>query len=201
MKVSKAILTLAALVMILAIAGTVGGILSQEPGSAVGARSVRGEDVELFGRGLYRNDPVFAGANFRAQDIVTLLIGVPLLAAALLWYRHGSLRGGLLLAGVFGYFLYEYASMSFMAAFNSFFLVYVALMSTSLYGLILTMSAAGHTLSDQRIRSSMPRRFVGWYLIAAGVITTVVWLVPLVGAQLAGTIPDRLDHNTTMVTD
>jgi hypothetical protein len=45
------------------------------------------------------------------------------------------------LTGALGYFLYTYASMAFLTAFNNLFLVYVALFSLSLFAFILALSA------------------------------------------------------------
>lgn len=198
---SRTIVGLSIIVALLAVAASVGGIVLQEPGEAVAFISARGEVVELFGRGLYRYDSVILGANFRAQDIVTVAIAVPLLVSALLWYRGGSLRGGFLLTGMLGFFLYEYASMSLMAAFNAFFLVYVAAMSASLFGLILSMRSLERAVEGRGLADGLPGRFGGIFMIAAGLVTVVVWLLPLLGAQLAGGLPDHLDHYTTMVTD
>lgn len=198
---SRTIMVLGLAVAVLGGAAAIGGILAQESGESVAFVSARGETVELFGRGLYRYDSVFSGANFRAQDIVTVVIAVPLLLASLLWYRRGSLRGGLLLTAALGFFLYEYASMALMAAFSAFFLVYVAAMSAALFGLILIIRSLERSIDETGLAEDLPNRFGGIYMIAAGLVTIFVWLLPLLGAQLSGGVPDHLDHYTTMVTD
>jgi hypothetical protein len=60
--------------------------------------------------------------GFKAGDAVTLVLGLPAPIFSLLCYQRGSMRGGLLLAGTLGYFLYNYGSMAFGAAYNQLFL-------------------------------------------------------------------------------
>lgn len=192
---------LAALVAALTVAATLGGILSQEPGDPVPFTTVRGEQVDLFGHGLYRYDSLFSGANFRAQDLVVLAVAVPALGSAALLAHRGSRPGRLLLAAAFGALAYVYASMAFMAAFNPFFLAYVAILSGSLFGLALTVRAIEETDREALRAAAMPWRAASLFMLAGGAVTLVVWLVPLLSAQLAGNPPDHLDHTTTMVTD
>lgn len=198
---TRIITALAALAAALTVAATLGGILSQQTGPPVPFTSVRSEPVELFGHGLYRYDSLFSGANYRAQDIVVLVLGVPALGLAAVLAQRESRRGRLLLAAAFGALAYVYASMALMAAFNPFFLVYVAILSTSLFGLVLTL----RTLEDHDAatleRRPLPYRSGGVFMLTSGAVTVAVWLLPLLTAQLAGNPPDHLDHNTTMVTD
>lgn len=192
---------LAALAAALTVAATLGGILSQQTGQPVPFTSVRGEPVELFGHGLYRYDSLFSGANFRAQDIVVLVLGVPALVVAAVLAQRGSRRGRLLLAAAFGALAYVYASMALMAAFNAFFLVYVATLSTSLFGLVLTLRALEDADTRALEARPLPYRSGGVFMLTGGAVTVAVWLLPLLTAQLTGTPPDHLDHSTTMVTD
>ena len=46
--------------------------------------AVQGADVDIYGRGLYRNDSTFRAAGNHGTDAVTLGIGLPLLAASAL---------------------------------------------------------------------------------------------------------------------
>jgi hypothetical protein len=186
--------------MLVAVA-TIGGIVLQQPGESVAFQSARGEAVELFGRGLYRYDSVFSGANFRSQDIVALALGLPIFVVALVLYMRGSLRGVLVLAGMFGFFLYVYASMALMSAFNPFFLVYVGAMSAGLFGLILSLRTLDQPEVLARMTDDMPYRSTAVFMFAGGAVTLFVWLLPLLDAQLRDVPPEHLDHYTTMVTD
>ena len=99
--------------------------------------AISGEAVDLYGRGLYHNDSVSGASQIRAQDIVTLLVGIPLLTVSFILSNKKSLKGKLLLTGTMGYFLYTYTSYSFLVMYNKFFLMYVVLMSLSFFCFII----------------------------------------------------------------
>jgi len=103
--------------------------------------SLFGQEVRLDGEGLYRRDSVSFAAQERAQDLVTLIFALPLIAAGFLFARRGSFGGRLLFSGGLGYFLYCYGMMSIGTTYNEFFLLYVALFAAALYGFILSVYA------------------------------------------------------------
>ena len=118
------VVRLCGLIALLAIAAAGSGLFLHDGGEPYAFTTVRGETAKVYGQGLYRYDSLMAGSGQRGVDLVTLLFGLPLLAAATLRYRHPSARGGLLLSGALLYFLYVYATLSFGTAFNALFLVY-----------------------------------------------------------------------------
>ena len=48
--------------------------------------TVWGENIELDGRGLYAKDSVSFASQGRAQDIITLIIGIPLLIISFIMF-------------------------------------------------------------------------------------------------------------------
>ncbi|MHA7239257.1 hypothetical protein [Arthrobacter sp. TMS1-12-1] len=87
---------------------------------------------------LYR-DNALTTATFRGQDTVTLLVAVPLLLIGLVLEVRGSRRGRLLWLGMLFYAMYAYLFYTVAAAFNPFFLLYVASFGLPLYALILSV--------------------------------------------------------------
>lgn len=162
--------------------------------------SVRGGTVDLYGEGLYRDDSAFHAAGNRGSDVVTLALGVPLLVVATIGYRRGSLRAALLLSGAFTWFLYLYASMALGTMYNELFLVYTAVFSASLFGLLLVIGTLDADTVARRL-ATVPRVAIARLMLAGGVVTLVVWLLPLVTSLVSGDPPDRLDHYTVTVTD
>ena len=87
---------------------------------------------------LYR-DNALVTATFRGQDVVTLVVAVPLLVFGLVWEMRGSLRGRVLWLGMLFYSMYGYLFYAVAAAFNQFFLLYVAAFGLPLYALLLSV--------------------------------------------------------------
>jgi hypothetical protein len=156
---SKIVVGSSWLIAALALVAAGGGMLWPGQGGPVSFTTVHGQVAELYGAGLYRSDTVFAAAGQRGTDAVTLLLGIPLLVASTLRYRRGSLRGGLLLTGTLGYFLYVYASMALgTVVYNELFLAYVVLFSASLFGFVLAFTGIDRTAMAARFSAGMPRR-------------------------------------------
>jgi hypothetical protein len=191
-------LLIAALALVAA--GT--GLLWTTDGGPLTATSVRGETVELYGRGLYRFDTRFAGAGARGADVVTLVLGLPFLLITLVLRHRGSLRGSLLLTGALAWFLYVYASLALgTVTYNALFLVYVSLFSASLFAFGLALREAQDILQATKATAHLPRLGPAALLFGSGLVTAVVWLGPLLSALTTGQPPERLDTYTGRVTD
>jgi hypothetical protein len=118
----------------------------------------------LFLKGLYRDKELIKSA-WLGNDLVTLLLAVPLLTAALVLAKKGSLRARLVWMGMLGYLFYNYAFYLFGAAFNWFFLLYVALFSLSAYGLMLGLSALDVRGMSNYFRPGTPRKWLSLFLL------------------------------------
>jgi hypothetical protein len=197
---SSAIPLLGSIIAILAIVAAGVGLFLQTDGKAFDFPTLRGESARMYGQGLYRLDTLFGGAGNHGTDAATLFFGIPFLAVATILYRRGSLRGGLLLTGALGYFLYVYSTYSFSVAYNALFLVYVALFSASLFAFIIAFNAIDLDALPDQVLSRLPRRGPGIYLIVAGLLTSLIWLEAPISTILGGRVPAHLDSYTTLVT-
>lgn len=201
MKQSVTLIWLVALILVLALVAAGAGVFWQEEGNRVTVTTLRGQTVEIYGLGLYRNDSVFKAASNRGSDTVMLVLCIPLLAVSALFYRRGSLRGGLLLIGTLAYFTYLYATMAFGVVYNELFLVYVALYALSLFAFVLAFTSVDQGMLPVEALGRAWRRGIALFLFAAGLLTSFVWLEPLISAMGQGQPPRLLGINTTMVTD
>ena len=195
------LLALSSLIAALAVVACLAGLFWEAGDGRATVTSVRGEQVDLYGEGLYVYDTVFIAASSRATDVVTLLLGVPLLVFAVVLSRRSSLRAALLFAGVLGYFLYVYASRSLGNAYNGLFPVYIALFSASLFAFILAVTSINFGALASRLNVERPRRGLAAFLLASAAVTAVVWLAPLFAAIARGEAPKYLDTYATTVTD
>ena len=162
-------------------------------------QTLNGEWVQIIGEGLYQKDSVSYVAQGKASDLVTLLLGIPLLILSAHFQGKGSFRGRLMTTGFLGYFLYTYMSYSFLWNYNSFFLVYVALMSGSLAGLILNLRGYDYPRAQSFFRPEMPARFLSGILFLIGGGVAFLWLGKIGSSMISGVPPAGLDHYTTLV--
>jgi hypothetical protein len=177
------------------------GLLAQSAGSSFSFTTVRGVTVQIYGQGWYHLDTPIAAVGFMAADIVTLVVAIPLLVISTLLYRRGSQKGGLLLSGTLAYFLYNYGSVAYGSMYNNLFLVYVAIFSASLFGLIVVLTSFDVSMLPNRFSARLPRRGISLFLIVSGMILMLVWLVlSIVPALLQGTAPLEAAFYTTFTT-
>lgn len=199
MKSNNIVIRLAVAIIPLALIAAGAGLFWQGAGEPYPFSTLRGETLMIRGHGLYSYDTINASSQEVGQDFVTLVVGVPLLITGILLSRKGLLRGRLLLTGALGYFLYTYAGMSFLTAFNPLFLVYVALFSLSLFGFILSLSGLNPDEVMGHVTDRFPRRTIATYFIIVGAFLTMAWLGLVVPAILKGTPPAGLESAITMV--
>ena len=185
-------------IFLLALIAAGAGLFYETPGEPYAYTNHRGESVMLNGHGLYAYDTVSSVAQMQANDLVTLVVGLPLLAGAALFAFRGSLRGRLLLAGTLGFFLYTYISMSMLASYNALFLVYVALFALTLYAFILSLLAIDLKALPHRFSPDLPHRWVAGVLFAVGGFLLLAWVGRIVSPLLQGTAP-VLENTTTLV--
>jgi hypothetical protein len=161
--------------------------------------SINDETVNIYGKGLYYNDSVSMASQGRAQDIVTLIVCVPLLIVSLIFANKKSLRGKLLLAGILGYFLYTYTSYSFLSMYNKFFLIYVIIMSLSFFSFIINITSNELKLLQRQFKQTLPRKYIGGFLIFLGTGICFMWLGRIVPSFKDNSVVAGLEHYTTLV--
>ena len=184
------------LIFILALIAVLAG-LWPAAGSSYAITNFRGEQVTINARGLYYWDTLSAAAQMQANDLVVLLLGLPLLAVSFWLGLRGSLRGRLLLAGTLGFILYTYISMCFGAAYNALFLVYVALFGLSLYAFILTMLSFDLQTLPAHFSDKLPRGWMAGLLFFAAAFLSLAWLGRIAATFQPGAIP-ALENTTSM---
>lgn len=136
MHLPRSIVPLALLISVLTIvATTTPFIVTTGPGASEHV-SVRGETVGLYGYGPYRHMPADVAVQGLAQDVITLVIAVPLLLSSLWLARRGSRAAYLTLTGAVGYLFVQYVLYLAMGTYNELFLVWVVLVMLLLQALV-----------------------------------------------------------------
>ncbi len=198
---SSLVIWLCTLISLLASIAALTGLFWDDSGSSFAFTTLRGDTVQIYGHGLYRYDTTLTAIGFKAGDAVTLLVAIPTLIFSLSSYLRGSLRGGLMLTGTLVYFLYAYGSIAFGAAYNNLFLVYLALLSASLFGVIYTLTSFNLQTLPKHFSPHLPDRGMGIYLIVSSGILILIWLaLSILPALLTGKAPAEVWSYTTIVT-
>lgn len=174
------------------------GLFYQTSGEPYPFTSNRGEEVMINGHGLYFYDTVSSAAQQQGNDIVTLVVGVPLLVVSTWLAFRGSLRGHLLLTGILGFFLYTYMSMCMLTSFNALFLVYVALFALSLYAFILCMMSFNLATLPQHFSERLPHGWIVGLLFVIGGFLSLAWLGKVIPPIMQNLTP-ALENTTTFV--
>lgn len=139
----------------------------------------------LLASGEYR-DVAWITAAWWGNDLVTLLVAVPLLMVGLILSARNSVRGRLLWAGMLAYAVYNYAYYLLGAALNTFFAVYVACVLLSSVALVLVLAGLDAGVVAARFRDRTPARVIGGYFVFVAAGLSAIWLGTWAAFAFAG---------------
>ena len=155
----------------------------------------------LLIEGLYR-DNEFVASLWRGNDLVTLTAAVPLLVGALVFTGRGSTQAQLVWLGMLAYALYNYAFYLFGAAFNRFFLFYVAIFALSIYALVFALMKIDAWEIARQFRARTPVKLIGGYLILVAAGLSFLWTLASLRFVFTGEVPPdivKTEHPTGIV--
>lgn len=176
------------------------GIFTNEGSGSYDYESIRGENVVIYGKGIYHHMSAEVAIQGIAQDYVTLFIGVPLLLLSLYLAVKGSLKSRIILAGTLGYFLVTYLFYLVMAMYNPLFLFYAFLMGASFFALILTVLSFDINKLHTAFSKKTPVRYTAGFLIFIACSIAFLWLSIVVPPLIDGSVyPVALEHYTTLI--
>ena len=138
---------------------------------------------------VYGQETTNWATQAKGQDLGNLLAVVVLLVAVIR-YRKGSQRAGLVWLGALLYLIYAFVVYAVAVHLNYLFLVYVAVLGLSAWAVIFHLN----DVRDGGIQfpQGRPRTVAAWVLIVTGVLFAGLWLSELVPALLTGTVPPSL---------
>jgi hypothetical protein len=152
----------------------------------------------LYGsRGLYEPYPASL-AGLVGQDIVTLAVGLPFLGASVWLTARGSTRGLLIWTGTLFYFAYSYY-FYVTGGFNALFLLYIAIVSTGLYGLLSLLFNIDPVALKARFDPKTPTRLVSGFLVGYSLLFALMWVGLSLSSAAVGTQPDDVTHSVVAI--
>ena len=155
----------------------------------------------LFVNGLYQ-DNLLVTSGWYGNDLVTLLLALPLFVLSLILSKQGSKRAQLVWFGMLFYTLYNYAFYLFGAAFNSLFLVYVTLFTLSILALIFGITSLNMKDIKKRFRPGTPVKWIGGYMLLVTLLLGSFHISLSLGYVITGQVPDiitNIEHPTNVI--
>jgi hypothetical protein len=155
----------------------------------------------LFINNLYRDNDFVKSAWF-TNDLITLFVAVPILVVSLWQAGKGSLKGQLIWMGMLGYMGYNFAFYLFGAAFNIFFVLYVALFSISVIALILGLSNLDIQAIAKQFSPKTPVKGISVYILLIAIMLFMVEMGMVVNFLVTGNLPltiTQTGHPTAVV--
>ncbi len=143
----------------------------------------------VFGANVVYRDNLLVRSAWNGNDLVTLLLAVPLLSIAYILARKQSPRGIVLWLGMLSYTFYNYAFYAFGAAFNQLFLVYVMILMLSTLGLIQGLSSSDIKVILRSVIIGRVHRMVGIFIIAVSFILGSFWVAISASYLWTGQLP------------
>lgn len=187
------------LIVILSAISCLAAIFSTGELSQTTMTSAFGEEIRLYGKGLYARNSLSMAVQAIAQDYVTLILVLPCTIAALFLTRKKNILGEFILTGLLGYFLYTYMSYAFLMYYNSLFLVYVVLMALSFYGFVIGINRLlGNGVVD-KLEAKMKTKGLRIFLFITGIAIGLMWMGRIFPTIANDTAPEGLDNCATLV--
>jgi hypothetical protein len=123
-----------------------------------------------------------ANGNVRGTAVVVLVVGVPVLTAAIAGSARGSARAFVVWLGMLGYLLYQAVLLCFATPLNNLFLLYVAYLSLAIWSIVFLLRSTDLAAFGLRLSPKLPIRYIAGYALVVMVLNTVVWLAGILPA-------------------
>jgi hypothetical protein len=146
----------------------------------------------LFGqRGLYEPNPATL-PSFLTQDVLSLLVAVPLLVGSMWTARRGSVRGLLLWMGTLFYVAYAYSYTVLGDRLPPLFLLYVAIVSMSLYCLTYLLLSTDADAVKAHFSRHTPTTLAGAFVAFIALALGSMWVGMILRDLVSGIPPTRV---------
>ena len=192
-------LTLAVILLLAVI--TLTGVLSFNTDLPYVIRNQYGQDVRIFGSGIYAHDSYFKAPVLTGSDLAMLVLAVPALIIALRnKARRSTLSSQLFYSSVLGSVLYYAASLAFGATYNAYHLLYIALFACSLFAFIMSIRAMDLDSLKEAQSRKLPSKGLGAFLVLSGIALFIAWLPDIIPTIISGAPLPLIEVYTTEIT-
>ncbi|HSK28162.1 MAG TPA: hypothetical protein VK894_14730 [Jiangellales bacterium] len=142
-------------------------------------------DRDLLGRDLLAGPEAMNGSA-RGTALVMAAVAVPVLLLSMRWASRGSARAVPVWLGATAYLLYNSVLLLFATPFNAAFLLYVLVLSLSLWTLVALLVHVDVWAFAERVAPTVPARSVAAYVWVVAGLNALIWLRVIVPAVAQG---------------
>ncbi len=136
---------------------------------------------------LRRDVPMTVG-NMRGTALAVLVIAVPLLVGSMMLSSRGSLRARFVWLGAVAYIAYNAVMFCFALQFNSFFLLFAALLALSFWALV-TLLVRFDLAAASAGGAGVPARTIAVYMLVCLALFAMMWLRDIIPATIGNVLP------------
>lgn len=187
--------------IVLSIIATLSAIISSCAGvfftNGEGHRAVQniyGQQVTLYGDGIYANDSVLKAATTKGTDITVIVAGLILLTI-IIFFRN-SKAGALLQSGLLSIILYASAYFAMGVNFNRLFLLYVLQFGSSIFAFTASLKYIINIEPYDKHIYEKHMTGTGIFLIISG-CSVLIWLMFILPATITGKPMETIEIYTT----
>ena len=131
--------------------------------------------------------------NFMPNDVVNLLIGVPILLGSMWFTYRGKLIGLLLWPGALLFVFYNYLAYLFAVPFSEIYLLYLILVALSAYTFIGLIAVIDRAFVKNQLQGQVPERLAGGIISGLGLLFLIRVVAVLVLAIINETVITRIE--------
>lgn len=170
------------------------GVFYTNGGAARAVKNIYGQQVTLYGDGIYANNSLLKVGATKGTDIVMIAAGLILLTVLLIYKNRKArmfLQSGLLLI-----ILYATTCLIMGVSFNRLFLLYVLQFGSSLFAFVLSLY---HILSTETYNEQIYERHLkgtGIFMLISG-CSVLIWLTFILPSVITGQPMETIEIYTT----
>lgn len=188
----------AILIFILLAIVTLSGILSFSTQHKYVVTNLYGQNVEMYGYGIYQHDSYFKAPILIGSDWAMFLMVVPLIGYYLMKGTK-TLQAKTSFFPILGIVLYYAFSISFGVAYNQLQLAYILLTTVAFFTLFSLLINIIRETKDYSCDFAIKKGELG-FLIVAGVVNIIAWLPDILNSLFTGQPLMRIEMYTTEIT-
>ena len=141
-------------------------------------------------QGLYQSEALLL-PQFYGQDVVALVVVLPLMLLSARRARHGSARALIAWAGALTYVAYWYHFYLGGIPFGPLFLPHVVVVGSSLFALGVLIARVDVQRLARRFSDALPARSLGGMMVTAGAVFATAWILDVMERLGHGEVLDR----------